>query len=252
MFYERYLDDLHIRDAFDLSNRGVYDLHARGNKFHAGDVEFQDHRYQWKLSRRSGTPPSRPTSPRPASLSSSRGPSRPLSPQSNVDSVEFDPSEGSTESAVYLGMTRYKTSKEKLVKVVGVNGCTAVFLSGHDRSDRSYITGLHADPLNFQSVIFAAAQQAKAEGTVTEIVIYAPDDVGEIDWVYSHDFVKAHLNLEFPNIHPTEVRYRYMPNFGYWNFFATQGHPPHIEMHFIPCEGPTPMNTPVGSPRRHH
>ena len=267
-FHERDLDDLHIRDVFNLYSRGVDGFYGKGNKFHARDEECLNRHHRQKLGRRNEAPPSRPISPSPAaissphrpsspispgsaSLSSSRGPSRPLSRQSNVDSVEYNPSEGSTESAVNVGMTRFKTSKEKSVKLVGLDGCHGIFLIGHDRTGRSFITGTHTERLHCRSVIFQAAQQAKAEGTVTKIIIYAPHDVGDIYQTHVNEFMKAQLMEHFPSIHPTEKHYRSEPGTGYWVFVATQGPPLHIEAHFEPIEGVTPFNTPLGSPRHY-
>ena len=260
-FQERGRDDIHIRDVFNLYSRVVDGSQGKGNKIYARDV---------KLGRRSGGPPdrstsprvgpsgsprerSRPTSPRAASLPLSPGPSRSHPHHSNAGSSEEDSSEGSTlystASAANVGMGHCKTSKEKPVRIPGVDGCHALFLAGRDQTQIPFITGAHFDSFNIVSGIRVAAERAKAEGTVTQIVLYAPKVIKYVPHRVEYrtsDTRQAmtELTAHFPNIRPTEKYYDYdaVESAGDWIFVATHGPPFHTEKHFNPK---TPTSSPL-------
>ena len=165
---------------------------------------------------RLGTPPQR-TSPRPGALSTS-----------NSDS---EMSEGSTDAAALVGMTRVKTSTSKSVHIVGVNGCTGIFLSG-----AGFITGAHADPVKIPDRVRAAATEAKSHGTVTGITVYSPDSADA-------DETANALRALFPDISPEMKPYPEdkRSKAGYWDFNARQGNPPRVTANFIP---PSPPSSP--------
>ena len=79
-------------------------------------------------------------------------------------------SEGSTATSKQVGMTRQKTTKDKTMKVVGVNGCTAIFLFG-----KGFITGAHASPTELSGRAKSAGAEANGNGKVTSVTIVAPD-----------------------------------------------------------------------------
>jgi len=127
-------------------------------------------------------------------------------------------SEGSTDTSVLVGMTRVKTSSEKTVRVVGVNGCTGIFLSG-----TGFNTGAHADPEEIPHRAKAAADQAKAKGTVTGITIYSPDAA-------DGQQAATALRAVFPNVQPQMNKYQIdmSQKAGYHEFIAQQANPPQV------------------------
>lgn len=198
------------RSEISARDANLYDLYARK----------AENIYKRELSRLNylfarapaGSQPSTPapnTPPRPGTPSTSHS--------------DSDWSEGSTVSAVQVGMTRVKTStSEKAVRLVGVNGCTGIFLSG-----TGFITGAHAAPGEIPHRAKAAADEAKSKGTVTGITIYSPD---------AADGNKAAtaLHADFPNVRPQMQTYTEdkRKRAGFYEFNAAQGNPPHVSIKF--------------------
>lgn len=203
--YETAIGEIYARDA------DLYDLYARK----------AENIYKRELSRLNylfarAPAGSRPSTPAPNT------PPRPGTPSTSHSDSDW--SEGSTESAALVGMTRVKTSTSKNVRIIGVNGCTGIFLSG-----AGFITGAHAAPGEIPHRAKAAAAEAKSKGTVTGITIYSPD---------AADGNKAAtaLHADFPNVRPQMQTYTEdkRKDAGYYEFTAAQGNPPHVSGRFIP------------------
>jgi len=206
--YETAISDIYARDA------DLYDLYARKvENIYKRDLS----RLNYLFARAPVN--SRPSSPAPPAP---KTPPRPGTPSTSYSDSEG--SEGSTKSAALVGMTRVKTSTSKDVRIVGVNGCTGIFLSG-----TGFITGAHAAPGEIPHRAKAAAAEAKSKGTVTGITIYSPD---------AADGNKAAtaLHADFPNVRPQMETYTEDESKkpGYYEFTAAQGNPPHVSGRFVP------------------
>jgi hypothetical protein len=131
-------------------------------------------------------------------------------------------------------MTRVKTSKTKNVRIVGVNGCTGIFLSGP-----GFITGAHADPQEIPRRAKAAATEAKSTGTVTGITIYSPDAA-------DGNSAAAALRSIFPNLRPQmETHHEDLSKHpGFYEFNAVQGNPPQVTVKFTQGVPPSRSQSP--------
>ena len=201
-FYERDAFDFYERDVLNLYERDGYGLSERDNKFFARATDALYKRELNRLNTLFGRAPAPAKSPRS---------SRPSSPNSHHSS-DSDWSAPSTDSARQVAMTKLKTSHDKKIRIVGVDGCTGIFIFGS-----GFITGAHAAPDDIPGTARRAAQEASQAGRVTSIRIIAP---------VKGDGSKAQeaLRTALPGIPASTDTYAMM-NKGFWEFEATPGGP---------------------------
>ena len=145
--YERDVDELYERDLDDLDERDIDELYVRdldelafGSTMYArnaGDLLYArlvddiaslasagSKRYAPELYARAGSRSGSPSGSRTGSPSGgSRGGSRAGSPggdHQSDDESSFDGSEGSTDTARQVGMSKLKTTREKKIRILGV------------------------------------------------------------------------------------------------------------------------------------
>ena len=126
------------------------------------------------------------------------------------------------------------------MRVVGVNGCTAIFIFG-----QGFITGAHASPTELAGRAKSAGSEAKGTGKVTSITIVAPDAA---NGAAAEKGIKAAV----PGV-PVLVRnYKMDLNEepGFYSFTANVGSPSSIKTDFIhSSRSPSPKSSKKSPPR---
>lgn len=232
---QRDLHDIYSRDVADIYQRDEDEIYARGwsDRFevYERDRDLYDlyarkaeNLYKRELSRLNyifGRDPAgnRPSSPKPKSPSP-KPPSRPGTPNAEDSGSDLS----STKSTTFLQMGKIKTRTDKKVRLFGLNGCTGIFLFG-----QGFITGAHANPDEVAQTAISAADQAKAKGTVTSIVVYASN---QGDSAKATDALRA----IFPSVQVDKKFYKEDKGdkAGYYVFDATQGNPTQTTATYTP------------------
>jgi hypothetical protein len=233
--YARDYDDLYARDV-DIYGRDIDELYERDFEVYARDVDelLERDLKNHILSRRE-------TSldildqfyKREANMLNDlmRRTTPPSSPSRS--------SPGREDTAKEVGMTRQKTTKDKKMRVVGVNGCTAIFLFGG-----GFITGAHASPTELEGRAKSAGAEALKNGKVTSVTIVSPDKA-------DGDKTAAAIKAAVPNV-PVLVHQYAMDqsaNAGFYSFTADIGSPHNVQTQFVPGSG-SGSRSGSGSPKR--
>ncbi|MCJ1247968.1 hypothetical protein MMC30_005183 [Trapelia coarctata] len=223
---ERPFSELFERDFSTPYTAPFHPVHASDKALSPLPLKRAEPLYKGKPRRRNfiserNPAGSSPGSPKPHS------PQRPSSPGSDSGST-FATSEGSTDSARLVSMNWIKTSADpnKGVRIVGISGCAAIFLSGTAATGAGFITGAHARPDYASEVADEAAQEAMGYGTVAYIRILTSDPLSARD-------AETVLRKFFPHVRPRMERYG-MPEWDdamndmTYEFDARHGSPPRI------------------------
>ena len=180
--YERAVDELYERDLDELYGRDFDELAFGSTNIYARDAEdFITARLVDEIGDLTSTNGKRYAAPHlfaragsyaSSSSSASRGLSHAgsSSPGHSSDGESiFDGSEGSTASAREVGVSKLKTTREKKIRIVGVNGCTGIVFFG-----QGFLTGGHMDSENLRPETVAAIAEARKNGDVPVVFIGGP------------------------------------------------------------------------------
>ncbi|MCJ1241595.1 hypothetical protein MMC14_009601, partial [Varicellaria rhodocarpa] len=208
--YDRDVDS--FQEPSDFYARDLHEISKRGNEFYDGIVDALYKRELNRLNTLFGRAPPRPKFPptKPSTGGSSRkSPSKGHGFGASGSSHSSDTDE-STDTSKIVGMAKIKTSHDKPVTIVGVQGCTGIFLHGD-----GFITGAHATPQELPQTAARAAQEAMRSGTATGIRIYGPSAANV-------KIVKETIERLIPHIIAYVQIYHDQPGVYDWEFKATQ------------------------------
>lgn len=232
--------DLHQRDAFNTNGTDIAARPARFNKLCAqgtGTTRKRRLKHRGTFSKR--VLPKQMSAPLPLSAARPDSPRRPASAPQLGSPRSFslqgsDSSLVSTETSLYLGMKKVKTSILKAVTIAGLNGCTGIFLFGNHAPGHDFITGAHASPLDLLDTAQKAVDQARVFGKVTQFVVISP-------FLDSALQVGHLLYANFPDALKWAIPYEEGKDRGYYDFkafYPVGRHQPIMERRYTPRTGP--------------
>lgn len=172
---------LQRRNYYDAVNAAIARRSAYLNAYARGPEDSHVQHLYRRTNGRSRSPSPARAGGRSRSPSPSGGSrrSRSRSPhfvtETDQEMTEYSDSDGSMYVR-NVGMTRMKTSVKAhgvSIRVVGVMGCSAIFLFG---KDTAFISSAHAAPTELQGRAQKIGKQAQDHGQVDRIHIASPDE----------------------------------------------------------------------------